>query len=402
MRATNRLTAKGIANAKPGKHADGGGLWFHRRDDGGAQWFLRYTLHGQRREMGLGAFPSVTLAEARRKAEDARAKVRDSVDPIRDRERQRREAVRNLHLFKDIAQDAFDSRKAELKGDGVAGRWFSPLELHVLPKLGKVPVADIDQIDIRDTLAPIWHSKAETARKALNRIGICMKHAAALGLNVDLQVVEKARALLGKPRHKVENIPALPWQDVPDFYASLNEGSMAHLALRFLILTGVRSGPLRHLHESQVKGDIWTIPGERMKGKRDATEDFRVPLSEPAQAIVETARRTARDGFLFPSVRKGVISDATMARLMERRGMEARPHGFRTSLRVWLAEETDAPHEVAETILAHSTGNKVVNAYRRTDFLDQRRDLMNRWAAFVTGYKPKARLRRVKLNRRTD
>lgn len=352
--------------------------------------------------MGLGAFPSVTLAEARRKAEDARAKVRDSVDPIRDRERQRREAVRNLHLFKDIAQDAFDSRKAELKGDGVAGRWFSPLELHVLPKLGKVPVADIDQIDIRDTLAPIWHSKAETARKALNRIGICMKHAAALGLNVDLQVVEKARALLGKPRHKVENIPALPWQDVPDFYASLNEGSMAHLALRFLILTGVRSGPLRHLHESQVKGDIWTIPGERMKGKRDATEDFRVPLSEPAQAIVETARRTARDGFLFPSVRKGVISDATMARLMERRGMEARPHGFRTSLRVWLAEETDAPHEVAETILAHSTGNKVVNAYRRTDFLDQRRDLMNRWAAFVTGYKPKARLRRVKLNRRTD
>lgn len=246
MRAKNRLTARGIASVATGKHADGGGLWFHKREDGGAQWFLRYTIYGQRREMGLGAFPAVSLAEARRKAEDARAKVRDSIDPIKDRERQRREAVRNLHLFGDIAQNAFDSRKAELKGDGVAGRWFSPLELHVLPKLGRVPVADMDQIDIRDTLAPIWHSKAETARKALNRIGICMKHAAALGLKVDLQATEKARALLGKPRHKAEHIPALPWREVPDFYASLSDGSTTHLALRFLILTGVRSRVRTH------------------------------------------------------------------------------------------------------------------------------------------------------------
>lgn len=396
MRAINRLTAKGITAAATGKHADGGGLWLHKREDGGAQWFLRVTIHGRRREMGLGSFPAVSLAEARRKATDARSKVRENVDPIKDRERQRRDAARNLHLFKDVAQDAFESRKAELKGDGIAGRWFSPLELHVIPKLGKVPVSDIDQIDIRDTLAPIWHSKAETARKALNRISICLKHAAALGLPVDLQAPEKARALLGKPRHKTENIPALPWQEVPDFYASLNEGSTAHLALRFLILTGVRSSPVRFLHESQIEGDIWTIPGESMKGLRDATEDFRVPLPAEALAIIANARRTARDGFLFPSVRKGVISDATMARLMERREMAARPHGFRTSLRVWLAEATDASHEVAETMLAHASGSKVVMAYRRTDFLDQRRVLIERWATHVTSAKPVARLRRIK------
>ena len=346
--------------------------------------------------MGLGPYPTVSLAEARRKATDARALVRDNIDPIKDRVRQRREAARNLHLFKEVAESAFESRKAELKGDGISGRWFSPLELHVLPKLGKVPVADIDQIDIRDTLAPIWYKKAETAQKALARINICMKHAAALGLRVDLQAVEKARALLGKPRHKTEHIPAMPWQDVPAFYASLNDDSITHLALRFLILTGVRSAPVRHLHESQVEGDLWTIPGESMKGKRDETPNFRVPLCNAAQTIIHALRRTARDGFLFPSVRKGVISDATMARIMERREMEARPHGFRTSLRVWLAEQTDAPHEVAEMILAHTTGNKVVNAYRRTDFLDQRRVLMERWAKYVTSSKSVTRLRRIK------
>ena len=355
------------------------------------------TIHGRRREMGFGTYPEVSLAEARRKAADARLLVRDNVDPIKDRLRQRREAARNLHMFKEVAESAFESRKAELKGEGVAGRWFSPLTLHVMPKLGKVPIADIDQLDIRDTLAPIWHKKAETAQKALARINIVMKHAAALGLPVDLQATEKARALLGKPRHKVEHIPAVPWQEVPAFYASLSDGSITHLALRFLILTGVRSAPVRYLHESEIQGDLWTVPAARMKGKLDATEDFRGPLCDTAQSILIAARRFARDGYLFPSALKGVISDATMARLMERRGMDARPHGFRTSLRVWLAEETTAPHEVAEAILGHTTGGKVVNSYRRTDFLDQRRHLMERWEKVVTGYKPKVQLKRIKL-----
>lgn len=212
-----------------------------------------------------------------------------------------------------------------------------------------------------------------------------MQHAAALGLQVDLQATEKARALLGRPRHKAENIPALPWPDVPAFHGSLNDGTVTHLALRLLILTGVRSGPLRFLHESQIDGDLWTIPAESMKSRRDATTDFRVPLVPEALAVIEAAKVHARDGFLFPSVRKGVISDANMSRMMERRGMDARPHGFRSSLRDWLAEATEAPHEVAETVLGHVTGGAVVNAYRRTDFLEQRRALLVRWASHVTG-----------------
>lgn len=384
-RSLNKLSAMAVKNAPVGKHSDGGGLWLYKREDGGGQWVLRVTVHGRRREMGLGSLSDVSLKEARDAAEKWRAVQRSSLDPIKERERQKREAAKKLHVLREIAEDAFESRKAELKGDGVAGRWFSPLEIHILPKLGKVPVADIDQTDIRDVLAPIWHKKAETARKALNRLNICLKHAAALGLEVDIQATEKARALLGKQRHKAENIPALPWREVPDFYETLSDGTVTHLALRLLILTGVRSRPLRFLHECQLDGDVWTIPGEAMKGRKDRTPEFRVPLVPEAMEIIEKAKRHARGGFLFPSVKKGVISDATMSRLMERAKMEARPHGFRSSLRDWIAEATDTPHDIAETTLGHIVGGKVERAYRRTDFLDQRRKLLEKWAKHVTG-----------------
>lgn len=379
----HRLSAKAVATLGPGKYADGAGLWLYKREDGGAQWVLRYTVHGRRREMGLGKLDDVSLKQARVDADQWRGVVRRGSDPIKERDRQRLEASRNIHLLKDIALDAFESRKAELKGDGVAGRWFSPLELHVLPKLGKVPVSEIDQRDIRDTLAPIWHTKADTARKAMNRLGLCLKHAAALGLEVDLQATDKARALLGQQRHVVANIPALHWSKVPAFYASLSDGTVTHLALRLMILTVARSMPLRHIHESQIAGDVWTIPGEGMKGRKGKTLDFRIPLSSEAMVVIEQARPHARGGFLFPGQRRGVISDMTMGKYMERAGMVERPHGFRSSMRDWIAETTETQHEVAETILGHAVGGKVERSYRRTDYLDQRRKVMEAWADWV-------------------
>jgi integrase len=383
-RALNRLSAASLKTAPIGKHADGGGLWFVKRQDGGAQWVLRVTAHGKRREMGLGAFPAVSLRDAREAAEKWRTVSRSGKNPIKERERAKREAARDIHMLADIALDAFESRKAELKDDGKAGRWFSPLELHVLPKLGKVPVADIDQKDIRDTLAPIWHEKADTARKAMNRLSIVLRHAAALGLEVDLQATEKAKALLGKQRHTVTNVPAMNWREVPDFYQSLGD-SVTELALRLLILTAVRSHPIRFIHEDQIDGDVWTIPAEAMKGRQGATSAFRVPLSTEAQRVISEARKFARDGFLFPGQRKGVISDMTMTALMDRRGVSERPHGFRSSFRDWTAEATDTPREIAETCLGHVSGGAVERAYRRTDFLGKRQVLMERWAQLATG-----------------
>lgn len=384
-RSLNKLSALSVKGARPGKYSDGGGLWLHKAEAGSGKWVFRFTIYGRRREMGLGSINDVSLKDAREAAERWRGIAAKGLDPIKERERERREAEKRLHILREVAEDAYESRKAELKGDGKAGRWFSPLQLHILPKLGKTPVAEIDQTSIRDVIAPIWHTKAETARKAMNRLAICMRHAAALGLEVDLQATDKARALLGQQRHKAGNIPALPWAEVPAFYASLSEPTITHLALRLLILTGVRSGPLRFLHESQIDGNVWTIPGEAQKGRKDKTPDFRVPLVPEALAIIDQARAYSRDGYLFPSVRKGVISDATMSRLMERRKMDARPHGFRSSLRDWIAEATDTPFDVAETMLGHTVGGKVERAYRRTDFIEQRRKILERWTSHVTG-----------------
>jgi integrase len=375
-RAFNKLSAAKVKSLGPGKYSDGGGLWLHKREDGGAQWFLRVTVHGRRREMGLGALRDVSLREARETAAEWRAVARQGKDPIKERERRRREAAKADHTLAAVAEEAFEARKAQLKGDGKAGRWFSPLELHVLPKLGRVPVEELDQQDIKNTLAPIWHTKADTARKAMNRLGIVMRHAAAMGLDVDMQATEKAKALLGKSRHQPKHVPAMDWREVPAFYLSLNEGSITNLALRLLILTASRSSEVRFCHLDEIEGDLWTIPAARMKGG----VEHRIPLSDEAQAVIEQAKAFERGGYLFPNVRKGVISDATMSRFMERRGLEARPHGFRSSFRTWCAEATEVPREVAETCLAHVVGGSVERAYRRTDYLEQRHDLMERWA----------------------
>jgi integrase len=248
-----------------------------------------------------------------------------------------------------------------------------------LPKLGRVPVAEITARDIRDVLQPIWHSKASTAAKAITRLGIVLQHAAALELDVDLQAVPKAKALLGAQKHKVTAVPTMPWQEVPGFYATLQDPSPVNLALRLLILTGLRSLPVRFARVDEIESDIWTVPADKMKGRRGKVEDFRVPLTAEAMRVIELATIYERKGYLFHA-RKAVISDATMSRMMERRGLAARPHGFRASLRTWLAEETEAPHEVAEAMLAHVSDSKVVRSYRRTDFLDQRRTLLERWA----------------------
>ena len=158
-----------------------------------------------------------------------------------------------------------------------------------------------------------------------------------------------------------------------------------HLALKLLILTGVRSYAVRYAHIDQFDGKTWIIPPENMKGQLHQVSEFRVPLSTEAREVIAVAKQFERNGYLFSGVRRGVISDASMSRLMERRGMAERPHGFRSSLRTWLAECTNASEEVAETVLAHKVGSKVIRAYRRTDHFQERVILMERWAQHVTG-----------------
>jgi len=311
--------------------------------------------------------------------------ARQGIDPIKTRSQKRREALRPQSNLIAIAEAAFEAKKAELKNDGINARWYSPLQLHVLPKLGNLSVEEITQQDIAQTLKPIWETKAETAKKAINRLNIVFTYAAAAGLDVDLNAIAKAKALLGKQRKQAQNTPALSWSAVPAFYETLAEPTTVHLALKLLILTGVRSYAVRYAHADQFDGTTWVIPPQNMKGQLHQVSEFRVPLSSEAQEVIAKVKQFGRDGYLFTGVRRGVISDASMSRLMERRGMTERPHGFRASLRTWLAECTNATEEVAETVLAHKVGSKVVRAYRRTDHFEERAILMERWAQHVTG-----------------
>ncbi|WOH79006.1 integrase arm-type DNA-binding domain-containing protein [Bradyrhizobium sp. BEA-2-5] len=388
--AREKLSAVHVRQSPAGKYGDGGGLWLLKSSKDTGSWMLRVAVHGRLRHMGLGSIADVSLADARLSAAKWRSVARDGRDPIRERERHRRDAARNLHLLEDVAKDAFEARKAGLRGEGKAGRWYGPLENHVLPKLGKTPVADIDQIAIRDTLRPIWKEKASTAEKAIQRLNIVMKHAAALGYAVDLQACAKAQALLGAQGHEVQNIPSVPWQDVPAFYASLSDGSATHLALRFLILSGLRSAPVRLARRDHIVDDVMTVPAELMKGQKGKANDFRVPLSPEVLAIIEEAKPQSRNGLIFSSPRGVAMSDMTLSRLMQRREMKARPHGFRSSLRIFLAEK-GCPRDIAEMILAHSVMGKVEASYMRSDLLDIRRGWMDRWSRFVTTGKDEAK-----------
>ncbi|MEP0941206.1 MAG: integrase arm-type DNA-binding domain-containing protein [Rhizobiaceae bacterium] len=385
MGAHNKLTALQVKSAPPGKYNDGNNLWLYKRSDGGGQWVLRINIHGRRREMGLGSTSVVGLREAREAANKWREVARQGKDPIKERKRLMREASKADTELATIAISAFEARKAELKDDGRAGRWFTPLKLHVLPKLGKIPVEEIDQLDIKQALSPIWHSKAETARKAMNRLGIVIRHAAAMGLEVDLMATAKAKELLGRSRHRTTHIPALEWQYMPAFYKSLNKGTQTELALRLLILTAVRSGSLRKARWENFSSGRWEIPAGDMKGKVGATTSFCVPLSNEANLVLDQLRPFERNGYLFPGRDRGVMSDMTMTKYLKECGHEFRPHGFRASFRTWCAEATNVSREVAEAALAHQSGSRVERSYKRTDFFESRIQLMESWGKYLGG-----------------
>lgn len=367
------------AKALPaGKYADGQGLWLVKRVKEHGKWVLRVVVYGNRREMGLGRWPDVSIAEARTRAEVARRTLREGTDPIFERLRVKRTG-KPLTL-KEAVEGCFEARKAELKADGEAGRWMSPLSVHVIPKIGSYPVEQVDQHVLKETLSPIWHKKPEAAAKALNRLNLALKHAAALGLDVDLQATMKTRALLGKQRHTTEHIPSLAYEDAPDFYKWLVQADgVSALALRFLMVTLARTTEVRLATFDEIDGDVWSL--EAARTKTDIAR--RIPLVPEAVRIVKACRRLSPNEHLFPAYKGKPLSDAGMAKLMKDRGMTARPHGFRATFRTWVEERTDAPFELKEAMLGHVVDSGMVGAYQRSDRLDKRRALQTAWVAFL-------------------
>ena len=234
-------------------------------------------------------------------------------------------------------------------------------------------------------LLPIWNTKGVTAKRVRQRIGAVMKWSIAAGYRSDNPAGEALGFALPKQTTPKVHHPALPFQEVGAALINLRGANRTHWATKavfeFMVLTAARSGEARGAKWSEIEGDVWTVPGERMK----AGQEHRVPLSRPALAVLENAAQY-RDtsGLIFPGARSGPIISNTLSKLLRENGIAAVPHGFRSSFRDWAAELSDAPREVAEMALAHIEGSATERAYRRTDLFEKRRELMQEWADYLT------------------
>jgi len=390
-REINRLTTRKIqAITEAGWYLDGEGLYLAVEPSGSKRWVLRYRLPGRRREMGLGSFAVVPLAKARELAAAARAQIQEGIDPIAEKTKAKAEPAAPV-LFSDVAVTYMTDREKTWRNAAHRKQWRTSLEVDGA-KIWNMPVAAVGTDDVLAVLRPIWHEKAESARRLRGRIERILD-AARVGRHRSgenpaqwrghLDVLLPQSKRLQRGHHK-----AMPYAEVPAFYAGIAAGLQSHscLALQFTILTAARSGETRGMtwDEVDMAGAIWTVPALRMKGNRV----HRVPLTARALAILAQARDgSPRDGgFVFPARNGKPLSDMALAMFLRRLNDEGfTVHGFRSSFRDWVTEETDFAGDLAEAALAHLVGDETERAYRRGDALEKRRHLMDAWAAFVAG-----------------
>ncbi|MBP6130893.1 site-specific integrase [Thauera sp.] len=386
------LTALEVGRLKvEGLHAVGGvaGLHLQVTSTGARSWILRAKIGAKRRDIGLGAYPGVTLAQAREKARDARQAIAEGRDPVAERAAAR-SALAAAHgaeiTFDECVVKFIDAKSAEWKNPKSAAQWSASLTTYASPTIGSLQVRDVELAHILKILEPVWTTKTETATRVRGRIENVLDWATVRGFRKGDNPARwrgHLDKLLAKPSKvaKVEHHTALPIDAMWAFMESLQKREgLAARALEFLILTAVRSGEVRGAtwDEVDLQSRVWTIPAERMKGGKE----HRVPLSDRALELLKALPRLADSNLVFPAPRGGQMSDMTLLAVMRRMNVDAVPHGFRSTFRDWAAERTNYPRDVAEMALAHTIGDKVEAAYRRGDLFEKRARLMADWAKF--------------------
>lgn len=405
---TDKLTDKMVRALGEGRYGDGRGLYLLVAASGARSWMLRYQIGGKRRDMGLGSYPSVTLAAARALAADARTAAKQGVDPIARREGQRK-AQQALPTFADIAALTVADMQAQSTNAKVryqAARHLGPA--YCKPILNR-PVNEITSTDLAAVLRPVWSAKPEVARKlyaALRRVferarvnlkdhhGIVLADNPADWEYLKAQGFERPKAL-SRGRH-----PSLAYDRMPEFMAALRQrdASAARL-MEFAILTNTRTGSAigARWAEFDLDNALWAVPLARLKDGKHRTEPFRVPLSPRVVELLRELDAARTSDFVFPSAHKksdAPLSNMAMLVLLGRMneadghrwkddvtGKPITVHGFRATFRTWAEEAGRFAHSVVEEAMGHAVGTQVERAYRRTDVLALRRELMTAWAA---------------------
>ncbi|HCF24851.1 MULTISPECIES: site-specific integrase [unclassified Novosphingobium] len=385
-RARNKLTVKEVAGfAGPGLLSDGGGLYLRVRPSG-RSWFYIGTMSGRRIELGLGSDLDITLAKARERAEKIRGQLLDGIDPRIERAKARAKPV-PVVTFGTFAKEWIAGIEDGFRNPKHRQQWRNTVDTHAAPLLNK-PIDQISTSDVLAVLEPIWLSKPETASRLRGRIERILDAAKVKGLwsgdNPARWKGHLDKTLLRRDKSAVKHHAALPFSEITAFMTGLRKrpGGTAR-ALEFAILTAARSGEVRGMCWSEVdlEAKLWTVPKERMKAKRE----HKVPLSDAALAVLRTVRPEAAkpEDIVFAAPRGGPLSDMALSQQLKRMGhSDITVHGFRSTFRDWVGEQTHFEREVVEMALAHALTSEVEAAYRRGTAVEKRRELMAAWAAF--------------------
>ncbi|MTH59004.1 tyrosine-type recombinase/integrase [Paracoccus litorisediminis] len=383
------------------------GLHLQITRNGARSWILRATIGGKRRDLGLGGYPDVTLAQARERAREAKDKIWRGIDPVEERKAARAAlaaAQKRGMTFTDAFEKYAAAKLGELGTDKDRIRWRSSIERHVLPHVGEMLVADLTVQDMVRMLEPIWHEKTDTASRVRARVEAILSWAIVAGHRSGDNPARwrgNLDALLPRPGKiaDTENWPAVSLNAAAPWFAALRKrDGIAARALEFLTLCASRSGEVRGAtwDEIDAKAKVWTISADRMK----AGKEHRVPLTHEALSIVEAMPRHAGSPYIFTAPRGAQFSDMAISAVMRRMhadavkagekgwldarsGRPAVPHGLRSTFRDWAAERTDYPRDMAEIALAHTVGSAVERAYRRGDMMEKRRAMMVDWVKFL-------------------
>ena len=385
---SGKLTKKLVDNLGAGRHGDGNGLYLVVDPSGARRWIVRVVVKGQknkkgaplRTDFGLGGADIVTLHQARDRALEYRRMAKQGLNP-------RFNTKQEIPTFEEVAQQVHIERLPTWKNAKHGQQWINTLRDYAFPKIGRMPVDSIGQPEALMCLSPIWTEKHETARRLAQRIKTVLDVAKSKGFRSgenpiteikDAKVLPKVTA---KPKHH----KAMRWQDIPAFYSELKaRDAMAAKALMFTCLTGSRTSEVLGItwDEVDLEARLWTCPAERMK----TSEEHRVPLTDEMLAVIMPLQAMASKYVFEGQKRHKPLSNMSMLMLLRRMKVEGvTVHGFRSTFRDWASEAANAPREVAEMSLAHKVGSDVERAYARSDLLDKRRVLMERWSGFVAG-----------------
>lgn len=375
-----KLTATGVKAIKsPGRYGDGAGLFLLVGPSGSASWVLRAQKAGTRRDIGLGSLAKVSLAIARTKAIEARCQIEAGLNPVTERKK-----ARGIPTFRQAATLVHAEQSKAWRNGKHHAQWIKTLETYAFPTIGELPVSVVDAPAVRDLLAHIWLSKNETARRVRQRVGAVVDWAVGKGYreaSLPMAVINRS---LPKATVRAGHHAALAFTDVPSFMLRLREKeTWGRLALEAAILTAGRSGEIRGAVWSEVDLDaaLWTIPAARMK----AGKPHVVPLAPAAKAVFQRAwhLRTGDGALVFQGTKRGKpLSDMTLLKVLRDMDAGCTVHGFRSSFRDWVSEQTNFPGEIAEAALAHAIENKTEAAYRRGNLLEKRRGMMSAWADY--------------------